>query len=922
LDTLFRLRIPTVSSIPNRCRFQVADAFQQVLKDIVSSANDELPWLRLLLFPICILHRVPSSFPSVSRNQLQTSNILCALSYWNAGSEGISALATMVQDKFTSSPSVPPLENPIPSFRISNHAISRCKLKVASGQYRLALKMLSSTGLAPHSTQTFNTLTSLHPYRPPPPTPFSHDFTPPPILCSAAQVLKCLRSFPKGTSPGSDGLRAQHILDCFRGSSSIFQQLILDSIASIATLLLSGQCPLSLAPYFSSAPITALTKKDGGVRPIAVGLIWRRLVSKLALSFVLPAAKRYLGDFQFGVGFSGGAEAIIHSVNRFVAFHSSSSDFTLAAIDFSNAFNEIDRSLIFEVVLDNFPSLLPWISFSYGQPSRLYYKDHVLFSHTGVQQGDPLGPLLFALGLHSVVTRIHRECNLSLMAWYLDDGTIIGPTVEVSKALNLLQASSSFSGLSLNIRKTKIFWPVLNNLWSDSSYFPQELCFCTDGITLLGAPVSTSIPFIEQVLSSRVAKAKESLQQLTLLEDPHMELLLLRSCLSLPKVQYTLRTTSPNLISPFIYSFDLAIRNSLENILGFGGQHFSDLHWQISGLPCRLGGVGVLHASDVVYFSFVVSLNLTFHLQDKILSLSGLDVPFPSSLDVALQTLNQLVPPVSFPMALSDATSIHDTYYQRLADRLAVEVAPDPRLSLIFSLSRRAHATDFWFTLPISGLGQTLTPSSYRLGLRYRLGLPVFHKEVLCPRCELTLLDKFGDHALHCRSRPGFKFRHDLVRDVLVSLFHEAGIKVEKEANVSFLSVQGPTTRLLRPADLLLPGWSQGRSTCVDVTGSSPFVRIQGDTFVGLDAISRAVSRKKSKHELACTRNGFAFIPFAFDTFGGFSLEAIALLSRLQRSLLDTMQTRESVVIRYVWRRLSFAIFKGIAQQLAARLPD
>ncbi|GJW49083.1 hypothetical protein Tco_0090434 [Tanacetum coccineum] len=46
-------------------------------------------------------------------------------------------------------------------------------------------------------------------------------------------------------------------------------------ITLAVNLWLAGRCPPILAEFVASAPLTPLLKPDNGIRPIAVGLIWR-----------------------------------------------------------------------------------------------------------------------------------------------------------------------------------------------------------------------------------------------------------------------------------------------------------------------------------------------------------------------------------------------------------------------------------------------------------------------------------------------------------------------------------------------------------------------------------------------------------------------------------------------------------------------
>jgi len=469
------------------------------------------------------------------------------LSLWETGSGGVSLIINELLSKFSlpnnsfmnTHASVPSSQN------LSSYQIHKCLTKASNGQFKAALKFLTNEGLAPLSSSTFQSLVSLHPVCPPPSSPPLSNTQFPNIFCDTSSIIRALHSFSKDSAPGCDGLRSQHLLDFIRGDASSLFSPLLSSLHSFLLLLLGGHCPLSLTPYLSSAPLTALQKRGGGVRPIAVGLVWRRLASKLALRAVINEARQFLAYCQFGVGFPGGAEAIIHSANRFLQSHSTSLNYTIATIDFKNAFNSINRNLIFDSISSNFPVLLPWVLSTYGSPARLYFNGQFLLSHTGVQQGDPLGPLLFSLGLHSILSRLRNSIPLPFMAWYLDDGTLIGPTKDVSLAIKFLLQESSLSGLSLNISKTELFWPTPDPMWHDFSAFPGDFSCRMDGIPLLGSGVSLEPSFFSTIVSSRVEKSLVMAKKLSMLKDPHVELLLLRSCLGTPKMVYSALQTSP-----------------------------------------------------------------------------------------------------------------------------------------------------------------------------------------------------------------------------------------------------------------------------------------------------------------------------------------------------------------------------------------
>ena len=155
-----------------------------------------------------------------------------------------------------------------------------------------------------------------------------------------------------------------------------------------------GKAPVEISGWLAGANLFALKKKDSSIRLVAAGDVTRRLVSKLCCLHCKEQASELLQPLQYGVGIKGGAEAVVHCSRAILAQNP-----TLASLqlDFRSAFNEVERAPILEEVGQHFPSILAWVSFCYGNPSKLRFRSKFLESSRGVQQGDPLGPLRFCL---------------------------------------------------------------------------------------------------------------------------------------------------------------------------------------------------------------------------------------------------------------------------------------------------------------------------------------------------------------------------------------------------------------------------------------------------------------------------------------------------------------------------------------------
>ena len=224
----------------------------------------------------------------------------------------------------------------------------------------------------------------------------------------------------------------------------------------------------------------------------------------------------------------------------------------------------------------------------------------MLQSSGGVQQGDPLGVLLFAAALQPLAREL-RAGPLDLAAFFLDDGVLAGAPASVAEALQHIDRRGREVGLQLKLSKCEV---VLAGQTPATALvgFPSALTTDAAGhsrvlrdFELLGAAFG-SHAYIAAHTQTRVDKASDLLAAIEELRDPQVGLRLLRSCAGHARVVHVMRCNPPSAQHAALVAFDTRTRHCFAALTGL---HLNRVQWHQAGRGFAQAGLGLrLAAAD------------------------------------------------------------------------------------------------------------------------------------------------------------------------------------------------------------------------------------------------------------------------------------------------------------------------------------
>ena len=866
-------RTPTLRHVPAAARHMWNQLLTRALAAVVHS-NDERAWRELLMLAQCVLcaplrggrrHKRAAAAFTLDRMQRWQEGERMAL--WDS--------------------------RPVHARRRANSPTpeERRELATALGREgfdKKACAALLSQGLCPHDAETASALQTLHPASSPPSDrplqslPLAPDIAP-------ELVARSLRAFPAETAPGPTGLRVQHLRDaCTAGSRESF----LTQLAAVVQLLAQGRAPSFVAPVLAGAGLVALPKPSGGVRPIAVGEIFRRLTGKCLMALVQQEARTHFWPAQVGVAVKGGAEKAVHAVRAWAQRHAGSATKALVKLDFTNAFNCISREAVLQQACTDFPALARWSVWCYRQPTRLQFGERALDSSSGVQQGDPLGPLLFSAALQPLAADL-RSSSLDIAVHFLDDGVLAGELADVASALARVQRRAAAIGLTLNLGTCEVvvLGPVPSAALAAS--FPAELLQRSDGSSrvlhdfeFLGAAVGSD-SYVHNHTEARVARAAELLDAIAELEDPQVAMRLLRACAGYARVVHSMRCNPPLYQHMALQAFDTMVRSCFA---GFTGIHPTAEQWRQAELGLAQAGLGLRSAAVHAPAAYLASLGTSLPACAELdRSFTAGPVVGGPEVTAALLALNARLPG-NRAMAREAAL---DSKQRELSMRVdsagwdSVLLAANPTARATLFSEAGAGARAFLSALPA---GRTrMEPAIFIAELRVRLRVPEAAADAWCPRCD-GVLDCHGHHAGMCVAGGERTQRHNAVRDLVFAWTERAGLRPEKERTGLLLPQCPDDTQSARrrPADVYLPALS-GSPAALDFAITAP--QRQGTLAMAgraTGAAAEAYARHKESHldtARSCEHQGVSFVPMVAETTGTWDKSAMTVLKNVAKAV-------------------------------------
>ena len=186
-----------------------------------------------------------------------------------------------------------------------------------------------------------------------------------------------VRSAKKGAAAGPSGMTCDHLQPLLDSNPDMHLLFVVGELFS------RGQIPHDIVQLVKLGRMTALRKKDGGVRGIVAGEVIRRLVARTIAQQLNSAAAAATAPFQYALTTRAGCECVSHALQAICELDENA---TVTSIDGVSACDTISRrAMLLERVLGG-GAASPFLRLFYSEPSAYIWEDDDGVVHT-IRQG-------------------------------------------------------------------------------------------------------------------------------------------------------------------------------------------------------------------------------------------------------------------------------------------------------------------------------------------------------------------------------------------------------------------------------------------------------------------------------------------------------------------------------------------------------
>ena len=210
-------------------------------------------------------------------------------------------------------------------------------------------------------------------------------------------------------------------------------------------------------------------------------------------------------------------------------------------------------------------SLLPFVRMSHAQQSCYQWFDdggevREVTQAEGGEQGDPLVPFLFAIGIQGALEEVAAALlRGEQLCAFLDDLHVLCDPSRVKVVYDLLATTlHRVAGIRLHQGKTRV--------WNKAGIPPQNVedlgpeVWQQSGITVLGTPIGSEL-YISEKLDERLAKERALWEAIPTVPDLQCAWQILLQSAN-PRANHTMRTMPPSCCAAYCSAHDEGIWNT------------------------------------------------------------------------------------------------------------------------------------------------------------------------------------------------------------------------------------------------------------------------------------------------------------------------------------------------------------------------